>query len=257
MRSPRRPAGGIAAAAASANPYPGYAPTGPTAPPHPAALYPAAASAAVGSGAGVAAAADGIVLAAGPTAGAPMPGEIEALASQLMAAGFLVQIRDGTRHSKDARSCLRTLKHRFLVCLGWQPTGAAGSGTLAPTQLLEPLVVEPRFREQFLIANPSRDYGLLLLVSCKRHQQVRHPVVLLSSCIAPACCSQPARPPNHHFRSQPRCPSRRLPHMTGRTLPLPNAANALFPAPCNLMPSRRRCPWCSWARCAAWTPPWH
>ncbi len=160
MRSPRRSAGGIAAAA-SANPYPGYAPTGPMAPPQPTALYPAD-----GGGGGGTAAADGIALAAGrPSAGAPMPGEIEALASQLMAAGFLVQIRDGTRHSKDARSCLRTLKHRFLVCLGWQPTGAAGSCTLAPTQLLEPLVVEPRFREQFLIANPSRDYGLLLLVS--------------------------------------------------------------------------------------------
>ncbi|KXZ42595.1 hypothetical protein GPECTOR_132g607 [Gonium pectorale] len=111
--------------------------------------------------------------------GGPTPGEIEALAAELQAAGFLVQLLDGTRLSKDARSCLRTLKHRFLVCLGWarpqqqQATtavtaagrGAPGGGVadLVPQRLTEPLVVEVRFREQFLIANPSRDYEHLLL----------------------------------------------------------------------------------------------
>ncbi|GIL75755.1 hypothetical protein Vretimale_15290 [Volvox reticuliferus] len=155
----------------------------------------------------------------------PTPGEIEALASELQSAGFLVQILDGTRLSKDARSCLRTLKHRFLVCLGRVPApmsqtlqrqsvpgkdhdsraaalcslglsdaAACGSASAGgdsggdgackqelkqqpqpeprsqsqlqggPEELLtEPLVVEVRFREQFLIANPTQAYQLLLL----------------------------------------------------------------------------------------------
>ncbi|GLI61758.1 hypothetical protein VaNZ11_004226, partial [Volvox africanus] len=166
---------------------------------------------------------------AGSPAG-PTPGEIEALASELQSAGFLVQILDGTRLSKDARSCLRTLKHRFLVCLGRviSPVsqvvrrrsisrqdyvcrapalrslgltdaavngssdasgGGCGDGdcgqeleeqqqqseqepqSQSQSQLQggreellnEPVVVEVRFREQFLIANPTQAYQLLLL----------------------------------------------------------------------------------------------
>ncbi|GIL62263.1 hypothetical protein Vafri_16553 [Volvox africanus] len=158
------------------------------------------------------------------------PGEIEALASELQSAGFLVQILDGTRLSKDARSCLRTLKHRFLVCLGRAlapvpqalrqdcgcrvpaprsldltdaavhgSAGAGGGGcgdrecgqeleeqqqserqepeqgpeSQSPSQsqlqgareelLNEPVVVEVRFREQFLIPHSTRAYQLLLL----------------------------------------------------------------------------------------------
>lgn len=137
----------------------------------------------------------------------PTPGEIEALATELLGAGFVVQLLDGTRLSRDTRSCLRTLKHRFLVCVGWdRPAhapgaatgtaagagaasglassgisgdGACGSGSgsdghghrqggqglgQGDSQPHEPLVVEVRFREQFLIAHPTRGYEQLLLV---------------------------------------------------------------------------------------------
>lgn len=46
--------------------------------------------------------------------------EPEAIAADLMALGYLIQIRDGAQPAKDSRSCLRTLKHRFLVCVGFQ-----------------------------------------------------------------------------------------------------------------------------------------
>ncbi|KAG2502180.1 hypothetical protein HYH03_000667 [Edaphochlamys debaryana] len=126
-------------------------------------------------------AASGLASAGPPSsrAPAPTPGEVEALAAELTAAGFVVRILDGTRMSKDARSCLRTLKHSFLVCLGWNrpaaaapgPAAPAGAGSGAaqeqgsgqPVQPCEPLVVELRFREQFLIANPTRDYEHMLM----------------------------------------------------------------------------------------------
>ncbi|KAG2445135.1 hypothetical protein HYH02_008603 [Chlamydomonas schloesseri] len=125
----------------------------------------------------------------------PTPGEIEALATELLGAGFVVQLLDGTRLSRDTRSCLRTLKHRFLVCVGWDrpathtavgtgvgagvaagagaggvsggSSGVCGSGSEGQagqdSQPTEPLVVEVRFREQFLIAHPTRGYEQLLL----------------------------------------------------------------------------------------------
>ncbi|GLC49641.1 hypothetical protein PLESTB_000270400 [Pleodorina starrii] len=119
------------------------------------------------------------VAAAVPPPLRPTPGEIELLASELASDGFRVQILDGTRLSRDARSCLRTLKHRFLVCLGQvvPPRRRSAQGSEAPAAAaagvaaaagpseppLDPLVVELRFREQFLIASPTRDYERLLL----------------------------------------------------------------------------------------------
>ncbi|PNH07110.1 hypothetical protein TSOC_006448 [Tetrabaena socialis] len=194
------------------------------APSAPAALAPllpaaAAATAATAAGAGAAAAAAAMpdtgpasselvgALVAGAVGTQPPPtsSEIEALAAALLFEGYLVHARDGTRHSRDARACLRTLKHRFLVCLGWAAAAAPrqheqlqqqqqqGQGQREQQQqqqqhqgqgqqqgqqqqqegqelerssqkLREPLVVEPRFREQFLIANPTRDYERLLMV---------------------------------------------------------------------------------------------
>ena len=47
------------------------------------------------------------------------------------------------------------------VCTGWHQTGGGREAVL----LEEPLIVEPRFKEQFLIANPTRTYEDLLQVS--------------------------------------------------------------------------------------------
>lgn len=75
-------------------------------------------------------------------------GEAERLAEDLLAAGWLVQIRDGAASSEQgsgtkqvSRNCLRTLRHRFLVC-----TGYAAGGFHEPVLLKEPLIVEPRFK---------------------------------------------------------------------------------------------------------------
>lgn len=55
--------------------------------------------------------------------------EPEEIATELLALGYMVQIRDGTQPAKDSRSCLRTLKHRFLVCVGWH---VSSGGVCAP-----------------------------------------------------------------------------------------------------------------------------
>ena len=71
------------------------------------------------------------------------------------------QVRDGAGHKSDPRTCLRTLRHRFLVCIGQQ---AACPASGEPSYVRLPLVVEPRFREQFVIANPSPQYEAMLMV---------------------------------------------------------------------------------------------
>jgi hypothetical protein len=88
--------------------------------------------------------------------------DIEAMACELLALGFLVQVRDGAQQqerTKTTRSCLQNLRHRFVVCLGWRSSAEA-----EPEYLAEPLVVEPRFREQFAIAHPTPAYEELLQV---------------------------------------------------------------------------------------------
>lgn len=87
--------------------------------------------------------------------------DIEAVARTLLAAGYLVQLRDGCssdKAAKDARSCLRNLRHRFLVCIGLR----ASSGDVS--YLPVPLVVDPRFREQFTVAHPTPEYDSVLKV---------------------------------------------------------------------------------------------
>lgn len=86
--------------------------------------------------------------------------DIEAIACELLASGYLVQVRDGAQQhdrAKTTRSCLQNLRHRFVVCLGWRSSAEAEAEYLA-----EPLVVEPRFREQFAIAHPTAEYEALL-----------------------------------------------------------------------------------------------
>eukprot|EP00195_Chlamydomonas_chlamydogama_P011734 CAMPEP_0202911196 /NCGR_PEP_ID=MMETSP1392-20130828/54297_1 /ASSEMBLY_ACC=CAM_ASM_000868 /TAXON_ID=225041 /ORGANISM="Chlamydomonas chlamydogama, Strain SAG 11-48b" /LENGTH=583 /DNA_ID=CAMNT_0049601605 /DNA_START=154 /DNA_END=1905 /DNA_ORIENTATION=- len=84
--------------------------------------------------------------------------DIEGLATVLLASGYLVQIRDGCTEKKPVQNCLRTLRHRFLVCTGCQ---CQTSGE--PIYLSEPLVVEPRFREQFTISNGTPAYESMLM----------------------------------------------------------------------------------------------
>lgn len=89
--------------------------------------------------------------------------DVEAMACELLAGGYLVQVRDGAQQqerNKTPRSCLQNLRHRYIVCLGVR---SAGDGE--PAYLPEPLVVEPRFREQFTIAHPTPAYEALLQVS--------------------------------------------------------------------------------------------
>lgn len=89
--------------------------------------------------------------------------DVEAMACELLALGYMVQVRDGaqqTERTKTPRSCLQNLRHRYIVCLGVRD---AADGE--PAYLPEPLVVEPRFREQFTIAHPTPDYEALLQVS--------------------------------------------------------------------------------------------
>jgi hypothetical protein len=104
--------------------------------------------------------------------------DIEAMACQLLASGYLVQVRDGAQQqerTKTTRSCLQNLRHRFVVCLGWRSSAEAEAEYLA-----EPLVVEPRFREQFAIAHPTPAYEELL--------QVRSKAVMLACAVE--CCGQ-------------------------------------------------------------------
>lgn len=98
--------------------------------------------------------------------------DIEETARQLLALGYLVQLRDGCdKANKDVRSCLRNLRHRFVVCIGMR--GATGEAQYLP----DPLVIDPRFREQFTVAHPTPEYDLLV--------KVRRPCVFL-------CCAAQA-----------------------------------------------------------------
>lgn len=117
-----------------------------------------------------------------PLAGSMPPGsvssmDIEAMACELLASGYLVQVRDGAQQqerTKSTRSCLQNLRHRFIVCLGWRSRADA-----EPEYLPEPLVVEPRFRDQFAIAHPTALYESLLQVggSPNRRESQQNPLL--------------------------------------------------------------------------------
>lgn len=84
-------------------------------------------------------------------------------ATDLLGRGFLVQIRDGASEQAGhgaPRNCLRTLRHRFLVCTGYHAAGHP-----EPVMVRDPLIVEPRWKEQFLIANPTLQYDAIIQVS--------------------------------------------------------------------------------------------
>mmetsp|Transcript_11354 Transcript_11354/g.30959 ORF Transcript_11354/g.30959 Transcript_11354/m.30959 type:complete len:831 (+) Transcript_11354:1166-3658(+) len=117
-----------------------------------------------------------------PIAGGTTSQSVEDLATDLLSLGYLIQARDGGTSSSSssggvgkkaqeapqgggvqqanarAANSLRSLRHCFLVCTGWHQT----SGSREAVLLEEPLIVEPRFKEQFLIANPTRAYEELL-----------------------------------------------------------------------------------------------
>jgi uncharacterized protein (TIGR01615 family) len=89
--------------------------------------------------------------------------DVEGIARELLAAGYLVQLRDEAagERPRDVRQCLQQLRHRFVVCMGARGAGDDCGGE-EPHYLAEPLVVEPRFRDQFVIAQPTRAYEALL-----------------------------------------------------------------------------------------------
>ena len=92
--------------------------------------------------------------------------EVEGLAAELLAAGYQVQLRDGkssTRTSLQGRDALKNPPHRFLVAIGSQ-----GPHELWPSFVAEPIIIEPRFRDHFIIANPTAQYRALLQVGLGR-----------------------------------------------------------------------------------------
>jgi hypothetical protein len=117
--------------------------------------------------------------------------DVDAIARELLALGYMVQLRDDAHatdtRAKDPRSCLQTLRHRFIVCIGLNPRmaphplphpcaqqgGEAAAQVVVagaaadPVYLQRPLIVEPCLREQFLIAHPSPAYEALLQVSSR------------------------------------------------------------------------------------------
>jgi hypothetical protein len=125
-------------------------------------------------------------------AGGGGPVDVEGVARELGAAGYLVHVQDEApreRRPRDARRCLQQLRHRFILCLGARgrgshsPPGGGGGGGGGgcndgddvndgsgvgvdgggePLYLPEPLVVEPCLREQFVIAHPTPAYTALL-----------------------------------------------------------------------------------------------
>lgn len=105
--------------------------------------------------------------------------DIETIARELLALGYLVQLRDEAQQDKprDTRSCLQQLRHRFIVCIGVRPSCDA-----EPQYLAEPLVVEPRFREQFAIAHPTAAYEAMLQVGGCRKELQQHKT--MTSCIS-------------------------------------------------------------------------
>ncbi len=121
--------------------------------------------------------------------------DVDGIAAELLRRGFLVQIRDGSiadstgrgpsqplpqldergcvagqagqqkelRMPGARRDCLKDLRgHRFMTCTGFQ-----GNWGGDPSFLAEPLIVEPRFRDQFAIkfgAAVDTSYQFLLSV---------------------------------------------------------------------------------------------
>lgn len=119
--------------------------------------------------------------------------DVAAVARALLAAGYLVQLRDEaqTERPRDVRRCLQQLRHRFIVCIGARGAAPARSAAPLPAAvgasagdvaaaaaaaaisealggedeyLADLLVVEPRFREQFVIAHSTPAYDALLEV---------------------------------------------------------------------------------------------
>jgi uncharacterized protein (TIGR01615 family) len=86
------------------------------------------------------------------TSGNPLPlHTLEGLAVELLSLGYLTQVRvskDGD-HSK--------LKHKFIVCVGFHDVHKE-----EPTKVATPILVEPKFREHFLVANTTQSYESLL-----------------------------------------------------------------------------------------------
>ncbi|GAX81007.1 hypothetical protein CEUSTIGMA_g8442.t1 [Chlamydomonas eustigma] len=82
---------------------------------------------------------------------------VETLASLLLGLGYQIQLRDGFEGSlQDTKqNFLKDLRgHRYMICTGYEPSafGGGGDGDGGGAILLtEPLIVEPRFREQFVI----------------------------------------------------------------------------------------------------------
>lgn len=143
----------------------------------------------------------------GSPRGAGSSTDVDGIARELLAEGYLIQLRDeaAVERPKDVRRCLQQLRHRFIVCIGaraaqmhavpescqWQHGGcgcaaaaAGGGGGQSPCvaggdvvadaaavieiggeearYLPEPLVVEPCFRDQFVIAHATPTYEALL-----------------------------------------------------------------------------------------------
>lgn len=115
--------------------------------------------------------------------------DVEGVARELLAMGYVVQVRDGCNKVKDSKNCLRNLRHRFIVCLGFKSVHDQDG-----TYLQQPLVVEPQLRDQFVIAHPTPSYESLMQVCCFSCR---------FACWCPACMHSSLVAVTHH--RLPRC----------------------------------------------------
>ena len=84
---------------------------------------------------------------------------------ELLRCGVLVQLQHADSSKNLAqRNPLRALKNEFLVCIGVNnpnpdPVPSSGRSSHGSHYLEEPVIIEPRFREQFMVANPTPGYA--------------------------------------------------------------------------------------------------
>ena len=98
--------------------------------------------------------------------------DIESLAADLLSAGYQVQIRaerSSSARGAAAGSSLQNLSHRFMTCTGYIPPHPADEGSRV--LLRRPVIVETRFKEQFEMADPDKDYEALLSVRPWRRER--------------------------------------------------------------------------------------
>lgn len=85
------------------------------------------------------------------------------------------QVRAGDEH-RAGQDILTKLRHRFLTCTGFHHHSSDFDHR---TFLAEPLVIEPRFRDQFEVADLDEEYEALLEVGSRMWPVIRRALLKL------------------------------------------------------------------------------